>query len=43
MSLWILETDHVSLLLEKHPAVSRRVAGVGADVAITIVTVQELY
>lgn len=43
MSLWILDTDHVSLLLEKHPLVSRRIAEVGADVAITVVTVQELF
>jgi len=35
MSLWILDTDHVSLLLGRHPQVSRRVAEVGADVAIT--------
>lgn len=43
MSLWILDTDHVSLLLARHPQVSRRVAEVGADVAITVVTVQELF
>lgn len=43
MSLWLLDTDHVSLLLTRHPQVSRRVAEVGADVAITIVTVQELF
>jgi tRNA(fMet)-specific endonuclease VapC len=43
MSLWVLDTDHVSLLLERHPQVSRRVAEVGAEVAISIVTVQELF
>jgi tRNA(fMet)-specific endonuclease VapC len=43
MSLWILDTDHVSLLLAKHPQVSRKVTEVGADVAITIITVQELF
>ncbi|AFY32981.1 type II toxin-antitoxin system VapC family toxin [Calothrix sp. PCC 7507] len=43
MSLWVLDTDHVSLLLERHPQVSRRVAVMGADVAISIVTVQELF
>lgn len=43
MSRWILDTDHVSLLLVGHPQVSRRVSAVGADVAITIVTVQELF
>jgi hypothetical protein len=37
MSLWILDTDNVSLLLGRHPQVSRRVAEVGADVAITVV------
>ena len=43
MSLWLLDTDHVSLLLERHPQVSRRVANQGAEVAISIVTVQELF
>jgi len=43
MSLWILDTDHVSLLLREHRQVSRRVLEVGSDVAITIVTVQELF
>jgi tRNA(fMet)-specific endonuclease VapC len=43
MSLWILDTDHVSLLLERHPQVSRKISEVGADVAITVVTVQELF
>lgn len=43
MSLWVLDTDHVSLLLEQHPLVSRRVSEVGAEVAISIVTVQELF
>jgi tRNA(fMet)-specific endonuclease VapC len=43
MSLWILDTDHVSLLLERHPRISRRVAEVGSNVSITVVTVQELF
>ncbi|WP_414564231.1 MULTISPECIES: type II toxin-antitoxin system VapC family toxin [unclassified Anabaena] len=43
MSLWVLDTDHVSLLLERHPQVSRRVVEVGSEVAISIVTVQELF
>jgi len=43
MRLWLLDTDHVSLLLEHHPQVSRRVADRGANVAISIVTVQELF
>jgi tRNA(fMet)-specific endonuclease VapC len=43
MSLWILDTDHVSLLLNEHPLVSRKVMAIGADVEITIVTVQEVF
>jgi tRNA(fMet)-specific endonuclease VapC len=43
MRWWILDTDHVSLLLNRHPQVSDRVAEMGADVGITIVTVQELF
>ena len=43
MSLWLLDTDHVSLLLERHPQVSSKVVNLGADVAITVVTVQELF
>ena len=43
MSRWILDTDCVSLLLVSHPQVSRRVTNRGADVAISIVTVQELF
>ncbi len=39
----MLDTDHVSLLLERHPQVSSRVASVGGNVAISIVTVQELF
>jgi uncharacterized protein (DUF697 family)/predicted nucleic acid-binding protein len=43
MSFWILDTDHVSLLLMGHPQISRRVADAGKDVAISIVTIQELF
>jgi tRNA(fMet)-specific endonuclease VapC len=43
MSLWILDADHVSLLLGRHPQVSHRVTALGVDVAITVVTVQELF
>jgi tRNA(fMet)-specific endonuclease VapC len=43
MSVWLLDTDHVSLLLAGQPQVSRRVAALGTDVAITVVTVQELF
>ncbi|NJL52060.1 MAG: type II toxin-antitoxin system VapC family toxin [Hydrococcus sp. SU_1_0] len=43
MSLWILDTDTTSLLLRGNPNVSRQVQSVGADVAISIVTAQELF
>ena len=43
MTVWILDTDHVSLLLERHSQVSRQVAETGANVVLTIVTVQELF
>jgi tRNA(fMet)-specific endonuclease VapC len=43
MSLWILDTDTTSLLLRGNPNVSRQVQFVGADVAISIVTAQELF
>jgi tRNA(fMet)-specific endonuclease VapC len=43
MTLWLLDTDTVSLLLEKHPVVSQRVTEAGADVVISIVTIQEIF
>jgi tRNA(fMet)-specific endonuclease VapC len=43
MSLWLLDTDQISLLLRRHPQISRRVALVGTEVAISIVTVQEVF
>jgi tRNA(fMet)-specific endonuclease VapC len=43
MSLFLLDTDHASLLLGGHPLVGHRVAAVGAQVAISLVTVQELF
>jgi tRNA(fMet)-specific endonuclease VapC len=42
MSLWILDTDHVSLLLEGNLAIQSR-SQMEEDVAITIVTVQEIF
>lgn len=42
MSLWILDTDHVSLLLEGNLAIQSR-SQLEADVAITIVTTQEIF
>lgn len=41
--MFILDTDHVSLWLENHPTVSSKIAEVEADLAITIITVQELF
>ena len=43
MSLWILDTDHVSLLLARHPPISYHVAEAGANVVMIIVTVQEIF
>jgi tRNA(fMet)-specific endonuclease VapC len=43
MSLWILDTDTASLLLWKNPNVTQKVQAAGADVAISIVTAQELF
>lgn len=43
MTLWILDTDTVSLLLERHPKISQHIIENGVDVAISIVTVQELF
>lgn len=43
MSIYILDTDHVSLLLQGNQAVSSRAAQVYPDLALTIVTVQEIF
>jgi tRNA(fMet)-specific endonuclease VapC len=43
MTLWILDTDTVSLLLRRHPIISQQVVMNGADVAISIITVQEIF
>lgn len=43
MTLWILDTDTTSLLLRRHPQVSQEVQSAGANVAISIVTAQELF
>ena len=42
MSLWILDTDCVSLFLEGNILISERAAEKFPDVAITIITVQEI-
>jgi tRNA(fMet)-specific endonuclease VapC len=43
MSLWILDTDHVSLFLEGNRQVGKRAAEKFPNVAVTIITVQEVY
>lgn len=43
MSVYILDTDHVSLLLQGNQAVISKVAQVYPNLAITIVTVQEIF
>ncbi|MGF1674824.1 MAG: type II toxin-antitoxin system VapC family toxin [Rivularia sp. (in: cyanobacteria)] len=43
MSLYILDTDHVSLLLQGNQAVKSKVAQVYPSLAITIITVQEIF
>ena len=40
--IWILDTDHVSLFQNNHPAIMRRVNRVNAlEIAVTVVTVAE--
>ena len=42
MSLWILDTDHVSLFQRRNPFIVQRVNGVKfEEIAITIITVEE--
>lgn len=41
--MYILDTDHVSLWLENNPAVNSKIADFETDLAITIITVQELF
>ena len=43
MTLWILDTDITSLLFTRHPIVSQRVIAAGQDVALSIITVQEIF
>jgi len=43
MALWILDTDHVSLILNGDPVVARQLIRQLPDTAITVVTVQELF
>ncbi|AVH72495.1 type II toxin-antitoxin system VapC family toxin [Nostoc sp. 'Lobaria pulmonaria (5183) cyanobiont'] len=42
MSLWILDTGHVSLFRKRHPVVTQRINAVNTEnIAITIITVEE--
>jgi len=42
VSLWILDTDHVSLFQQRHPVVTQQINAVNPeDIAITIITVEE--
>jgi tRNA(fMet)-specific endonuclease VapC len=43
MSRFILDTDHVSLWLQGHPAISQTAASRKTEIGVTIVTVQELF
>jgi tRNA(fMet)-specific endonuclease VapC len=43
MNLWILDTDHVSLFLAGNQKVRDRILSVSDNVALTIVTVQEVF
>lgn len=43
MSLWVLDTDTVSLFIEGNPLTIERAAARFPEVAITIITVQEIF
>lgn len=43
MNQWILDTDHVSLLLKGNIGVTEQVLKKQSNIAITIITVQEMY
>ncbi len=43
MSLWILDTDHASLFLSGNQSVIAQVAKHSSNIAITVITVQELF
>jgi tRNA(fMet)-specific endonuclease VapC len=43
MSLWILDTDHVSLALRGHPLVNALIEQRDLEVATTVITAQELF
>ena len=42
MSLWVLDTDHLTLLQRNHPLIVQRVATINPeDIAVTVVTAEE--
>ena len=43
MNFWILDTDHASLFLAGNKSIIAQVATHSNDVAITVITVQELF
>lgn len=43
MSVYVLDTDHVSLLLQGNDVVSSRAAQIYPDLVIAIVTVKEIF
>ncbi|NJO59208.1 MAG: type II toxin-antitoxin system VapC family toxin [Richelia sp. RM2_1_2] len=43
MSFWILDTDHASLFLAGNKSIIAQVAKHSNDVAITVITVQEVF
>jgi tRNA(fMet)-specific endonuclease VapC len=43
MSLFILDTDHVSLWFRGHSSICAKAAQLSSNIAVTIVTVQELF
>lgn len=43
MTIWILDTDHVSLLLQGNKVVCSKVNQVLPNLAITVITVQEIF
>ncbi|MFN6513847.1 MAG: type II toxin-antitoxin system VapC family toxin [Nostoc sp. CreGUA01] len=42
MTLWVLDTDHISLLQRGHPLVVSKIAAVNPDeIAVTVITIVE--
>jgi tRNA(fMet)-specific endonuclease VapC len=43
VSVWIFDTDHVSLILRGHPKIIARLGQVSTQTSTTIITVQEIF